>query len=316
MTQSDGTLPERLVQGPLMKAPDFLRQLIERTLQTFLEAEMTTYLAAKPYERMSGRRGYRNGYKPRHLHTRVGTLELLVPQDRAGTFSTDLFARYLRSEQALVVTLMEMYLQGVATLKVARVTEQLCGTRFSKSQVSALTGQLDEQLTAWRNRPLTAASYPYLTVDARYEKVRIGGRVVSQGVLLVSGVRQDGYRELVGVEVADTESEATYEQLFRQLKDRGLSSVQLVTSDDRNGLRRAIARHFQGSSWQRSQVHFSHNLQTRVARHRRGEVAEDLRTILAAATLQQAQAIANTVADRWRLTYPRLAEQLDEELEA
>ena len=208
-----------------------------------------------------------------------------------------------------------MYLQGVSTRKVAKVTEQLCGTRFSKSQVSALTGQLDEQLTAWRTRPLTASSYPYLTVDARYEKVRISGRVVSQGVLLVSAVRADGYRELVGVDVAQTESEATYDQLFRSLKDRGLRGVQLVTSDDHRGLRSAIERHFQGSSWQRCQVHFSRNLQARVAQHRRREVAEDLRTIFACATLEQAQTVAGTVADRWRPTHPRLAEQLDEELE-
>jgi putative transposase len=315
MAQNDGTVPMSLAQAQLINEPDFLRHLVEDALQTILETEMTTHLAAQSYERTSERRGYRNGYKPRQLQTRVGTLDLLVPQDREGTFSTDLFARYQRSEQALVLTLMEMYLQGVSTRKVAKVTEQLCGTRFSKSQVSALTGQLDEQLTAWRTRPLTASSYPYLTVDARYEKVRISGRVVSQGVLLVSAVRADGYRELVGVDVAQTESEATYDQLFRSLKDRGLRGVQLVTSDDHRGLRSAIERHFQGSSWQRCQVHFSRNLQARVAQHRRREVAEDLRTIFACATLEQAQTVAGTVADRWRPTHPRLAEQLDEELE-
>jgi putative transposase len=248
MTHNDGTVPMSLAQAQLINEPDFLRHLVEKALQTILETEMTTHLAAQSYERTPERRGYRNGYKPRQLHTRVGTLELLVPQDREGTFSTDLFARYQRSEQALVLTLMEMYLQGVSTRKVSKVTEQLCGTRFSKSQVSVLTGQLDEQLTAWRIRPLTAVSYPYLTVDARYEKVRIGGRVVSQGVLLVSAVRADGYRELVRVDVADTESEASYDRLFRQLKDRGLSGVRLVTSDDHRGLHSAIERHFQGSS--------------------------------------------------------------------
>ena len=139
-------------------------------------------LVASRYERTPQRQGYRNGYKPRQLQTRVGTLELLVPQDRDGSFSTELFGRYQRSEQALVLTLMEMYLQGVSTRKVATVTEQLCGTRFSKSQVSTLTVQLDARLQTWRERPLTANAYPYLTVDARYEKVRQGGQVVSEGV--------------------------------------------------------------------------------------------------------------------------------------
>ena len=188
-----------------------------------------------------------------------------MPQDRAGTFSTELFARYQRSEQALVLGLMEMYLQGVSTRKVSAITEELCGTSFSKSQVSALAGKLDTELTAWRERRLTAA-YPYLSVDARYEHVRVDGRVVSQGVLIVAGVREDGRREVLAVEVADTESEATYQDLFRSLKGRGLRGVGLVTSDDHAGLRAAIGRHFQGASWQRCQVHFARNLQGLVGR--------------------------------------------------
>lgn len=197
MAHPDATRLSTVTQAALLDEPDFLRELVQQALQTLLEAEMEAHLGASHYERTPERRGYRNGYKPRTLQTRVGTLELLVPQDRDGTFSTDLFGRYQRSEQALVLTLMEMYLQGVSTRKVATITEQLCGTRFSKSQVSTLTVQLDARLQAWRERPLTAAAYPYLTVDARYEKVRRGGQVVSEGVLLVCAVRDDGYRELV-----------------------------------------------------------------------------------------------------------------------
>ena len=198
----------------LVDDPNFLRELVEAALNRFLDAEISEHLQAGPYERSEGRAGYRNGYRPRQLKTRVGTLTLAVPMDREGTFKSELFERYQRSEKALVGTLMEMYLEGVSTRKVKDVTEVLCGTSFSKSTVSRLVGSLDQDLAAWRERRLDVA-YPYLVVDARYEHVRQGGQVVSQGVLVVKGVREDGFRELLAVEVADTESEASYEALFR-----------------------------------------------------------------------------------------------------
>ncbi len=220
MATGNGTDRVGLAQALLLDDPDFLRGIVERAVQAILEAEMTAHLGAARYERGEGRTGYRNGYKPRTLTTRVGTLELRVPQDRDGTFSTELFARYQRSEQALVATLMEMYRQGVSTRKVAAITEALCGTSFSKSQVSALVGRLDAEL-AGRTRPLTAAADPYLVVDARYEQARVGDRVVTLGVLIMAGVRDDGRRELLAVKEADTESDATYHELFKALTDRG-----------------------------------------------------------------------------------------------
>jgi transposase-like protein len=204
--------------------------------------------------------------------------------------------------------------QGVSTRKVAAITEQLCGTSFSKSQVSALAGRLDAELAAWRERPLPG-SYPYLSVDARYEHVRVDGHVVSQGVLIVAGVRDDGRREILAVEVADTESEATYQELFRRLKARGLQGVVLVTSDDHAGLRAAIARHFQGAGWQRCQVHFARNLQGRVGRKDRARLADDLRAIFTAPEAAQARAMARTCAERWRRSHPALATHLEEDLE-
>src|ERR671933_3056287 len=204
MAKRHGTGVKAVAQAALTDDPDFLRQIVERTLQEILEAEMTAHLGAERYERSAGRTGQRNGYKPRTLHTRVGTLTLLVPQDRESTFSTQLFARYQRNEKALVLALMEMYLEGVSTRKVGEVTEELCGTSFSKSTVSRLASELDSGLEEWRKRPLEAEAYPYLFVDARYEKVRIGPRVVSEGVLVVSAVRDDGFfREILAVEVAD-----------------------------------------------------------------------------------------------------------------
>jgi putative transposase len=245
MANDHRRLAEEVAQGILLDDPGFLKEIVERVLQELLEAEITDHVGAAAYERSEARTGHRNGHKPRTLRTRVGTLNLLVPQDREGTFSTRLFARYQRNEKALVLALMEMYVEGVSTRKVKEVTERLCGTSFSKSVVSSLAGSLDSELEGWRSRRLEAARYPYLFVDARYEKVRVDHRVVSQGVLIVSGVREDGFREILGVEVADTESEATYQELFRSLKSRGLSGVELVVSDDHKGLKAAITRHFQ-----------------------------------------------------------------------
>lgn len=195
------------------------------------------------------------------------------------------------------------------------ITEELCGTSFSKSHVSALVGRLDGELEAWRTRPLTAAAYPYLFVDARYEYARVDGRVVTLGVLIVAGVRDDGRREILAVEEADTESEATYHELFKRLKARGLRGVELVTSDDHQGLKAAIERHFQGASWQRCQVHFRRNLLGMVGAKHRARLAEDLRGIFGAATAAQARAAARTCAQSWQKTHPQVAAKLEEEIE-
>jgi putative transposase len=316
MAEHNGSERTGLAQAILVNDPEFLRGIVERALQAILEEEMTAHLGAARYERGEGRSGHRNGYKPRTMTTRVGALTLRVPQDRDGTFSTDLFARYQRSEQALVTTLMEMYVQGVSTRKVAAITEELCGTSISKSQISALVGRLDPELKAWRERPLTAAAYPYLVVDARYDHARVDGRVVSVGVLVVAGVRDDGRREILAIEEADTESEATDHELFKRLKERGLQGVELVTSDDHRGLTAAIERHFQGASWQRCQVHFTRNLAGMVSLRHRPRLGEDLRGIFGAATLAQARAPARASASVRKTSHPLVAAKLDEEIEA
>ncbi len=302
-------------QSILTDDPDFLRFIVERVVQEVLDAELTAHLHAEPYERSAERRGYRNGYKPRQLNTRVGTLTLQVLQDRDGTFSTQLFAHYQCSEKALVLALMEMYVEGASTRKVREITEVLCGTRFSKSLVSELAGQLDEELDAWRNRPLTETTYPYLSVDARYEHVRQDGQIVSQGVLIVAGVRADGHREILAVEVVDTESTATYHRLFADLKARGLSGVHLVTSDAHPGLKAAIDRHFQGASWQRCQVHFMCDLVGMMGAGRRKELAADLREIFAVTMREQAMAMTEAVAAHWQSTHPAVARVLEEAIE-
>ncbi len=212
---------------------------------------------------------------------------------------------------------MEMYVEGVSTRKVKEVTEELCGTTFSKSLISSLAGSLDQELQAWRKRRLEAQAYPYLFVDARYEKARVDGRVVSQGVLIVSGVRDDGFREILAVEVADTESEATYQELFRSLKERGLKGVELVVSDDHEGLKTAVSRHFQGASHQRCQVHYARNLLGMVSYASRKELAADLRAIFSAPAREQALQIASSVAEKWRKKKgnEKVAEHIEEHIE-
>jgi putative transposase len=209
-------------QAPLAGgAEDLLRRMMEEVLQEAVEKEFERFIGAGHWERSVARQGWRNGRKNRRLQTRVGSLELRIPKDREGRFQPSLFARYQRSERALVLALIEMYVQGVSTRKVTRIVEELCGFRISASQVSALVKRLDGQLEAWRRRTLSELAYPYLVVDAHYEKVRRDGRVRSTAVLWVMGVREDGYREHLGVWLGGTESVQTWGGVFQDLLARG-----------------------------------------------------------------------------------------------
>jgi putative transposase len=297
-------------QGCSDEGADPLRGLLRHTIQQMLEEEMTAFLNAEPYTRTEERRGYRNGYKPRMLNTRVGQLDLMVPKDREGRFQTELFEKYQRSEKALVLALVEMYVQGVSTRKVKRITENLCGLEISKSQVSALAKGLDEDIRAWRSRPLTKI-YPYLIVDALYEKVRHMGTGVSRGVFGIIGIDEEGYREILGVWCADTESETSWSQVFCDLKERGLSGVEYVVSDDHQGLVKAIHRHFQGVIWQRCQVHFIRNVMDMVTKRDRVYILACLREITGASCLESAQMRLREAVRKLTETHPKVAEFLD-----
>ena len=246
-------LDEDVVNG-LLTRDDALAELVRQVVQQVLVAQVTEHIGAQRYERTEERKGYRNGSYKKGLTTRVGRVELDVPQVRDGSFSTDIFARYQRSEQALVLALMEMVVNGVSTRKVARVTKELCGAEFSKSTVSALCGQLDPIVQEWNNRRLEAA-YPFVIVDALYLKVRDGGRVRSKSAMIAIGVNGDGFREVLGLRLGDSENEANWSEFFTWLKDRGLFGVDLVVSDDHRGLVGAVRKCFQGASWQRCQAH-------------------------------------------------------------
>jgi transposase-like protein len=293
-----------------------LRELLTPVVQAAIEQEFTRFLGAERWERTAARRGWRNGYKPRRLKTRVGPMALRIPQDREGRFQPSLFARYARSERALVLALVEMYVQGVSTRKVTRIVEQLCGATVSASQVSRLVRTLDTEVAAWRARPLGEWAYPYLVVDAHVEQVRREGRVRATAVLWVVGVREDGYREHLGVWLGPTESEASWQAVFAQLQQRGLRGVRYVVSDDHAGLRAALARHFPGAAQQRCQVHYLRNLLAQSpSLERFHEVRQALRDAWEAPTRDGAQSRLHALLATLEASAPRLAAWLDESVE-
>jgi transposase-like protein len=313
MAQTQTSQSLETIQASLLNDGTFLQELVERTLQQILDREFSDFLGATPYERTATRRGHRNGSYTRTVITRVGPVSLQVPRDRNGEFSTTRFSRYQRSEKALMLSLVEMVLQGVSTGKVRRITEQLCGTSISPSTVSRLTTELDAELAIWRNRPLSRC--PYLFVDARYEKVRHEGRVVSMAVLIAYGVTAEGYRKILDVSVRHSENTADYVQFFRGLQARGLTGVQLVISDDHPGLQEALVRSFPGSSWQRCQTHFLRNLLTRVRKRDRSWILGAMKDVYAAPSRGQAETRLRQLTAMLRPKYRDLADWLDEEAE-
>jgi len=299
-----------ILQARSANGDDPIKGLLRHTIQQVLEEELTAFLNAEPYTRTEERRGYRNGYKPRTLKTRVGRLDLMVPKDREGRFQTELFEKYQRNEKALMLAVAEMYVQGVSTRKVKKITEELCGLEISKSQVSALAKGLDTEVQKWRTRPLTKR-YPYLVVDARYERIRRDGSIIPQGVLVVVGIDADGYREVLGVWCADSESESSWTAVFRELKERGLHGVSYVVSDDHTGLTKAIAREFQGAIWQRCQVHFMRNVRAMVSKKNRNRITALLKEITGAESLDSARKRLNESVDTLNATHPKVAGHLD-----
>jgi putative transposase len=290
MTQYQVTLDPQLLQR-LFSGESQLGQLLETILNQVLEAQVTEQLQAAPYERTEERQGYRNGYKPRRLTTRVGRLTLRVPQVREGVFSTELFARYQRSEQALILALMEMVVNGVSTRKVARITEDLCGASFAKSTVSDLCKGLDPLVQAWNERDLGAQRYPFVLVDALVLKVREGGRVRAVSALVAVGVNEQGYREILGLQLGDSESERSWMAFFTWLKGRSLTGVDLVVSDHHGGLVNAVRVQFQGATWQRCQTHLSANVADATPKALHDEVQVRLHSIFDAPDLETARTL-------------------------
>ena len=306
MTQLNFTLDLEIIKGlfTLDGKNDAVAKLIEQIINQVLDAQVTEAIGAKPYERTDERTAYRNGHRTRQMKTRIGTLELSVPRLRNGEFSTDLFNRYQRSEQALVLAMMEMVIQGVSTRKVTQITEELCGTSFSKSTVSKLCEGLDPIVEEFRNRPLQK-HYPFLIVDAIYMKVRELGRVRSRALLIATGVNENGNREVLGFTVANSETESSWNDFFASLNERGLSEVALVVSDAHKGLVKALKRHFQGASWQRCQTHFSRNILDSCSKKHQTELKNRLRELYDASTPEIARAIMQEILKEFSEKAPK-----------
>lgn len=279
-----------------------------------MRLERQRHLGAGPWERSEQRRGYANGYKPKQVRSRVGTLDLQVPQTRDTDFYPASLERGLRAERAMKLALAEMYVQGVSTRKVARITEELCGFEISSSQVSRAAAELDEQLQQWRERPLERM--PYVFLDARYEKVRHGGRVIDCAVLLALGVDDAGKRQLLGCSVSLSEHEVHWRRFLEQLKDRGLYGMKLFISDAHEGLKAARSSVFPSVPWQRCQFHLQQNAQRYVPRQAmKTEVAADIRAIFQAPDETEARRLLARFIERHEQKAPKLVEWAETALE-
>lgn len=314
MTEKKSTKRVADWKALMLEDGDFLRPLVQMAVQEVLDAEMNECLRAQKGERTEGRLGYRSGYYPRGLVTRVGRLELRVPQDRAGKFSTEVFERYQRSEKALVSAVMEMYVQGVSTRNVRAIAEELCGHSFSASTVSTMNAKLDEQLDQFAKRRLEQP-YPYLIVDARYERVREDGRIVSRAVLIAIGINWEGRREILGVELASRETQTSWRDFLLRLKERGLSGVELVISDDHAGLKRAIQEVFTRSAWQRCYVHFLRNALDHLPRKSGDDCLTELRWLYDRRDEAEARRDLACWLKKWQEKYPRLCDWVEANIE-
>ncbi len=297
--------------GSLMEGDhDAFKALLREALQEVLAAQMTEALGAAPGERTADRAGYRSGHYTRSLVTRVGKLELRVPRDREGRFSTDLFERYQRSEKALVAALAEMYVQGVSTRKVKAITEELCGHGFSASTISTTVKRLDVSLQRFAERPLEEP-YPYLILDARYEKVRVDGVIRSLAVLIAIGIDWEGRRQILGVELMQRESTSGWKAFLAGLKARGLSGVEFVVSDDHAGLRRAITELLTEAAWQRCYVHFLRNALDYLPRKADDDCLQELRWLYDRRDVKEAQSDLAAWLKRWESRYPKLTDWVE-----
>lgn len=314
MTKREGKSERIDVKALLESDDDFVRCAVQALVQAALEEEMTASIGAEKGERTAVRLSYRSGYYGRSLITRVGTLELRVPQDRAGHFSTELFERYQRSEKALVGSLAEMYVQGVSTRKVKAVTEALCGHEFSASAISRINRQLDESLRAFAERRLDEA-FPYLILDARYERVREAGVIVSQAVLIAIGIDWEGRRQILAVDLANRESRSSWKDFLVALKSRGLAGVEYVVSDDHAGLKAAIREVLPEAAWQRCYVHFLRNALDYVPRKVDDDCLQELRWFYDRRDLAEVrQDLARWLA-KWQGKYPKLTDWVEENVE-
>ena len=309
------TRAKRSAKSPRIEAlvsedRELLKTLMQEALQAVLDAAMTETVGAGPGERTADRTGYRSGYYSRGLVTRIGKLELRVPRDREGRFSTELFDRYQRSEKALVSALAEMYVQGVSTRKVKAITEELCGHTFSASTISRINKSLEGLLRRFARRQLDEV-YPYLILDARYEKVRLDGAIQSQAVFIAIGINGEGRRQILGVELSNRESRSSWTAFVKGPKTRGLHGVEFVVSDDHAGITRAVRELLPEAVWQRCYVHFLRNALDYLPRKADDDCRQELRWLYDRRNLKEAEQDLQAWLTRWATRYPKLTDWVE-----
>jgi len=315
---TDHTLLDQIVNDISAKGTDALAESFRLLLNHAMAAERSKALGAAPYERSDQRKGYANGFKDKSLQTRLGELTVKVPQVRGEVdFYPSALERGTRTERALTMAIAEMYVQGVSTRRVSSILCKLAGTlEISSTQVSRAAAQLDQQLALWRNESLTSIAYPYLVLDARYEKVRRDGAVVDCAVLIAFGVDAAGQRRVLGVSTALSEAHLHWGQFLDSLQERGLHGTTFIVSDDHPGLRKAICTRFPGVLWQRCQFHLQQNALQYVPRiSLRTEVAAELRTLLQAQNRPLAEALLQPMISKYRKSAPELSAWLEQNVQ-
>lgn len=308
------TLIEEIIKGLIGQGVDGLKPVLELLLNSTMKIEREKFLGAAGHERTSERKGYANGYKPKEMHTRMGSLELQIPQVRGLGFYPQSLERGCRSEKALKLAIAEMYLTGVSTRKVTDITEQLCGYEVSSTQVSRLTQELDGQFEQFRNRPIGEICYLYF--DATYLKVRHDGSVIDMAILLAYGVTPEGKREILGASASLSEAEVHWREFFQNLQSRGMRGVRLVISDDHAGMQKARMAVFPSIPWQRCQFHLAQNAQCYAPKKTmKPEIAEVMRDIFNSSTLEMAQDMKRRAIDKYRKRAPEFAKWLEENVD-
>jgi len=279
-----------------------------------MKGERSDFLQAEPYERTEKRKGHANGFKPKTIYTRCGELKISIPQVRGLEFYPRCVEKGLRSEKALKLAIGEMYVQGVSTRKVEKITEMLCGYNLSSTQVSRIAQEMDKELEVFRNRKL--GEFPYMMLDARYEKIRHGGQIIDMAILIAIGINRNGYCEILGVSVSMSEAEIHWAEFLNSLKERGLKGVKLITSDDHKGLKNARKSVFSGVPWQRCQYHMSENAQAySPTKNMKKEIGSSMRNIFNAPSKNEALNIAAIVGEEYKKKAPTFAKWLEENIE-
>lgn len=315
MAQSKDTTKLSGMLFQFMGMEDPMLSMLEWLCAQMMEAEVSNQIGAEKHEQSRERTSHRCGFRPRRLDTRMGTMYLMVPKVRNGGYIPFFVTERKRSEAALIQVVQEAFVQGVSTRKMEKLAKSLGIEGISRSQVSEMTKGLNDQVDEFRNRPLTSDHYPVLWVDALYEKVRYGGRVVSMAILLVCGVNGEGKREVLALEPMLEESKESYRQLFEGLKERGLKRPFLVVSDAHKGLVAAIRECFQGASWQRCKVHFMRNILAHVPHKEKDRFASLLKGIWLTTDIKAAKQRAKDLADEYRTKCPKAIETLEDGLE-